>query len=281
MDKEILLINKRKKFLYVTDDEQLASKWQLHTKINTKDNKILYTYWNIFYGLEYFDALYNSRMIENIDNTINFEDLDSKDAIIYIHLIVSDFTGYLEINQLIDIYYQSDYHQIKYINDMCIENIRKQEFSMKLYDFNKVKKVLSMRDIIDKFFEHILLDNREVKNVFEVTPEDKNFFNDLTIPEILNQIMYRNYEVRHDFEVLPGNHKKFWNKITRLEIFNNTYVAYILLTKLDKEKYFYKYLKNHIPIYIDIDQIHRISSIPHEYQIPFLKHIFEIIKVNK
>jgi hypothetical protein len=76
--------------LTATDDINIAKLYQLNTKVLCKDGSVLYTSYSIFYGIDYFDRMVRSGMIESQGNPeLKFDFLSKKDAIVYMNLIAN------------------------------------------------------------------------------------------------------------------------------------------------------------------------------------------------
>lgn len=247
---------KRKLSLYIDDDET-AKKMQLGTKIITKDNETIYTSWLIFRGISYFDNIINSGMKESVSQTLRFDFLTKNNTELYLFLItmrdlplsniikiLSDSN--LDTKSLLSIYEQCDFHRIEFLQNCCIEIIKGLPYSIELYNFNVLRKIIDTKDMTEKFF------NSTIKNNCYVC--------DSILPPVSDD----------DFWIFVFNHEKF-KSISQ---------SYIIVRHLDKD-FLLKSLNLYKPYFrLNINELVMITGTEifrkDENLIIFVNHILNI-----
>lgn len=181
---------KRRKIIYFSIDEKTSEICQFKTKIKTNEDKIVYTSWNVFYGIEYFDKLMESGMQESQTHEVNFQFLNIKQTKLYIILLVRTFDcdfirssfNSLNIEDLIPIYHQLEYHCIDFLLTYCENAIKIKDYSIELYEFNKTKNLMTIEHIVDEFSAKTIVNNIvKLQTIIELLPDknDEAFFSEL------------------------------------------------------------------------------------------------------
>lgn len=142
-----------------TRDKKLAMKFDLNVTIKCIHGSILYSSWHIFSGIEYFKNMLNSGMNETQRKEITFEYLDISQAELYIDLIMLSYYGSLKevqslsLETFIHLYQQAELHQ----NDPILQFLRIKmgdiKYSIDLYNFNTIYKVLDDNTMALKFVD--------------------------------------------------------------------------------------------------------------------------------
>lgn len=91
-----------------TTDEATAKKYQLNTKLVGNDDKCVYTTWILFKDLDWFNAKLNW-LEEGEERTITF-DCNVEQILKYLKFINTGELKDLEIDDIIALYHQADYH---------------------------------------------------------------------------------------------------------------------------------------------------------------------------
>ena len=143
----------------IIEDETIAKKYQLYTKIFTNDNHVLFTSWFFLQGFTYFEKLVDSGMKESESREIKIN-LDVATTKIYFNIITSDIQiaeGLLSslCNEILLIYDQLDYHSILPILDICKSKILELPFSVELYEWNKIHNIIPIKDMFIKMSIYI------------------------------------------------------------------------------------------------------------------------------
>lgn len=118
-----------------TSDLSVAKKYQLQTKIATRDGNV-YTSWLIFSNVEYFEKMRDSGMEESHDfPTLFFEHLNNEECRVYLRSIVdiSVIDTSLSTDSIVNIYRQADFHCIERIADKCMKFMRSLPLSEEAY----------------------------------------------------------------------------------------------------------------------------------------------------
>lgn len=131
--------------LFTTDPEQVK-KYQLCTKINTADGNVLYASWSLFSGVQYFESMRNSGMIESGENPcIKFEHLNLNESKLYIINLAfpsKDVYCWYSPNEvvvqsdLINMYHQASLHLVDEMKNKCIQCLKHDNFSHEIYEFS-------------------------------------------------------------------------------------------------------------------------------------------------
>lgn len=136
-------------------DEQKADLYQLFTHIKTQDQGMVYTTWSVFRGLEYFESLLESGVIDGLHRTINFEFLNVTETCAYIDLLSTGRRASLSkisTSSCLSIYKQLDFHLIKSnVRKTVIQEIESRDYSNELYDFNVDYKIIDVEHIAIMF----------------------------------------------------------------------------------------------------------------------------------
>uniref|UniRef100_A0A6C0LRX6 Uncharacterized protein n=1 Tax=viral metagenome TaxID=1070528 RepID=A0A6C0LRX6_9ZZZZ len=163
-----------------TEDFAIAKKYHMILKINTTDNVIIFTIPTLFYNVDYFIKLIESNMTESQTNEITFM-LNAFETKIYINLMVmsdplfegklkrkfiDNYLSTLDNMVLIHIYNQLDFHQHPLrINCLSIIRNYKFQYSIELYEWNKIHNFFDIKYIVRKL--RCCLDSKTTLPPFE------------------------------------------------------------------------------------------------------------------
>lgn len=164
-----------------TSDAKEADKYQMYTKIITKGRKTLYTMWNVFRSIEYFENIVNSSMAESRSREITFDHLTLAESKEYLELLfsISLTKGkFVWKGSLFSLYDQADYHQIDNITVECLQRMYMLPYTEELYKWNKKRELISQKDMIEKLYfalDQFRSDNNDHLLSTYIPIEDKDF----------------------------------------------------------------------------------------------------------
>jgi hypothetical protein len=174
-DDNIVVKVSRKRMIYTTDIIE-AKRYQLLTEIKTCDSQILYTTWSVFSGIEYFEKMIDANMRETKDRKITFTYLSLEYAKDYLDLIYFDTKLTLR-PYILQIYDQSDYHQIQVLKDQAKIIIENLSYSITLYNWNKVRQLIPDHMMALKLYQLIKVTVKKLEDKIEVPVDDEAFIN--------------------------------------------------------------------------------------------------------
>ena len=163
---------KRSKARFHTTDLDVATSYQLTTKINTRDGKIVYTNWSIFRGLEYFDGLLESGLRETPVRTLIFDYLNDVETEIYLDILtIGCDISKLSQTICLNLYYQFDKHLIQDPLDSLKKQIVSHGYTLDLYNFYRIFKPFDIEVLAKMYIEKI-----SDLNKIECPPLDDDIF---------------------------------------------------------------------------------------------------------